>query len=226
MANTPVFTLGLGVGADASPGKLFEALRLQFEASRGQLRGAGGLPFRMEKIREELNDTRQVDQASSAEQAKARMAQIERLKLEAEQVRRLRQHYLALGRISLTAVPSHPVIETQAWRIPLPSVIPGRDVSGEVYDSQAFLSPEDWSAAIRATVRSKPKPQQDDPVDGRSFEHGRMPFEQSPSVIGASLALSAGSLAAAGALGVGAYKLGKRTTPGQRLNAANAGKKS
>jgi len=101
MANTQVFTLGLGVTVTNPLGHAIEQLRQDVERLRRQADGTrlGRLIGEVIRLGLELGKVRQVERQLALDQEQQHEGQITRLWSEAEAVERLRQHYLMLDQV-------------------------------------------------------------------------------------------------------------------------------
>ncbi|MQG93423.1 hypothetical protein [Pseudomonas sp. MN1F] len=101
MANTQVFTLGLGVTVINPLGLAIEQLRRDVERLRRQADGTrlGRLIGEVIRLGLELGKVRQVERQLALDQEQQHEDQIARLGDEAEAVERLRQHYLMLDQV-------------------------------------------------------------------------------------------------------------------------------
>lgn len=101
MANTQVFTLGLGVTVINPLGNAIEQLRRDVERLRRQADGTrlGRLIGEVIRLGLELGKVRQVERQLALDQAQQHEGQIARLDIEASVIERLRQHYLMLDRV-------------------------------------------------------------------------------------------------------------------------------
>jgi len=101
MANTQVFTLGLGVTVINPLGNAIEQLRRDVERLRRQADGTrlGRLIGEVIRLGLELGKVRQVERQLALDQEQQHDGQIARLAIEASVVGRLRQHYLMLDRV-------------------------------------------------------------------------------------------------------------------------------
>ncbi|MFJ4444185.1 hypothetical protein ACIPZ8_19110 [Pseudomonas sp. NPDC089422] len=101
MANTQVFTLGLGVTVINPLGQAIDLLRRDVERLRRQADGTrlGRLIGEVIRLGLELGKVRQVERQLALDQEQQHENQIARLGDEVEAVERLRQHYLMLDRV-------------------------------------------------------------------------------------------------------------------------------
>ncbi|MFJ4154179.1 hypothetical protein ACIPZF_05150 [Pseudomonas sp. NPDC089752] len=101
MANTQLFTLGLGVTVSNPLGNAIDLLRRDVERLRRQAEGTrlGRLIGEVMRLGLELGSVRQVERELALDQEQKVEDQIPRLEDEAEAVERLRQHYLMLDRV-------------------------------------------------------------------------------------------------------------------------------
>jgi len=101
MANTQVFTLGLGVTVINPMGIAIEQLRRDVERLRRQADGTrlGRLNGEVIRLGLELGKVRQVERQLALDQDQHQQDHIARLGIEADEVERLRQHYLSLDRV-------------------------------------------------------------------------------------------------------------------------------
>ncbi|WP_060510111.1 hypothetical protein [Pseudomonas sp. NBRC 111124] len=101
MANTQVFTLGLGVTVINPLGLAIEQLRRDVERLRRQADGTrlGRLIGEVIRLGSELDKLRQVERQLALDQEQQHEVQIARVGDEAEAVERLRQHYQMLDRV-------------------------------------------------------------------------------------------------------------------------------
>ncbi|MEN5304835.1 hypothetical protein [Pseudomonas sp. TWI628] len=101
MANTQVFTPGLGVTVINPLGLAIEQLRRDVERLRRQADGTrlGRLIGEVIRLGLELGKVRQVERQLALDQEQQHEDQIARLGIEADEVERLRQHYLLLDRV-------------------------------------------------------------------------------------------------------------------------------
>ncbi|WP_085675637.1 MULTISPECIES: hypothetical protein [unclassified Pseudomonas] len=101
MANTQVFTLGLGVTVTNPLGQAIELLRRDVERLRRQADGTrlGRLIGEVIRLGLELGKVRQVERQLALDQEQQHEDQVARLGDEVEAVERLRQHYLMLDQV-------------------------------------------------------------------------------------------------------------------------------
>ncbi|PVZ31252.1 hypothetical protein [Pseudomonas sp. CC120222-01a] len=151
MANTQVFTLGLGVTVINPLGQAIDLLRRDVERLRRQADGTrlGRLIGEVIRLGLELGKVRQVERQLALDQEQQHEDQIARLGDETEAVERLRQHYLMLDRViaglaRLRPLPGqitinvfqqwHAVVQGQvapaASKLKVPAQVPRADAGG------------------------------------------------------------------------------------------------
>lgn len=121
MANTQVFTLGLGISADQPLGAAFDTLRQRIGRLRKEADGTrlGRLIGEVIRLGLELDKAGQAGRRLADEQAGGHEAQIERLRDEDARVARLQQAYVQLGRVIAGLPRLRPADVRPAWHPPL-----------------------------------------------------------------------------------------------------------
>ncbi|MCF1489770.1 hypothetical protein LZ838_20695 [Pseudomonas sp. AA27] len=197
MANTQVFTLG--VTSDQALGRSVDSLRGQVERLRRQADGTrlGRLIGEVIRLGLELDKVGQVERQLDDDQARAHEAQIDRLRLEGNEVERLRRLYLSLGRkpLELRAM----VVASSAAAVKEPPV----------------PTLEQRKAALLEGTSPEPRPARGDPPEARSTEQGRVPLESANAGLAVlkAGAVGAGTVAVAAGTAWGARSYYQSRTP-------------
>ncbi|WP_176506534.1 hypothetical protein [Pseudomonas urethralis] len=150
MANTQVFTLGLGVTVINPLGLAIEQLRRDVERLRRQADGTrlGRLIGEVIRLGLELGKVRQVERQLALDQDQHQQDQIARLGTEADEVERLRQHYLSLDRVIAGLARLKPVFQQGQQHGAAPNT--ARDPAAEA----SAASSEKPSRTRRSTAES------------------------------------------------------------------------
>ena len=121
MANTQVFTLGLGISADQPLGAAFDTLRQRIGRLGKEADGTrlGRLIGEVIRLGLELDKVGQAGRKLAYEQAGGHEAQVERLRDEGARVARLQQAYVQLGRVIAGLPRLRPADARPAWHPPL-----------------------------------------------------------------------------------------------------------
>lgn len=121
MANTQVFTLGLGVSADRPLGAAFDKLRQRIGHLRKEADGTrlGRLIAEVIRLGGELDKVGQVGRRLAVEQAGVHDAQVERLRNEGDRVGDLQQAYVRLGQVIAGLPRLKPLPVRSIWHPPL-----------------------------------------------------------------------------------------------------------
>ncbi|MDF9616171.1 hypothetical protein P5705_00795 [Pseudomonas entomophila] len=220
MANTQVFTLG--VTSSQALGRSSDTLRAQLERLRRQADGTrlGRLIGEVIRLGLELDKTGAAERRLGIDQALAHEEQIDRLRLEGDEVERLRRLYLSLGRKPLELRAVAVVASTAAATTSGPSL-------------------EQRKAALLEGVSPTPNPARGDSPEARGAEQGRVPLESANAglavlkagVIGAGATVGTVAVAAAGRSAYRGYQSQtperrSEITSGLRKNAGKAGAKA
>ncbi|MGO0632432.1 hypothetical protein ACTORR_20790 [Pseudomonas sp. SAR267] len=139
MANTQVFTLGLGVTVINPLGQAIDLLRRDVERLRRQADGTrlGRLIGEVIRLGLELGKVRQVERQLALDQEQQHEDQIARLGDETEAVERLRQHYLMLDRVIAGLARLKPFKASLILSIFRASISVAREEKGEATDPQS-----------------------------------------------------------------------------------------
>ncbi|ODB38771.1 hypothetical protein A9L43_18265 [Pseudomonas mosselii] len=121
MANTQVFTLGLGVSADRPLGAAFDKLRQRIGHLRMEADGTrlGRLIAEVIRLGLELDKAGQVGRRLAGEQAGSHYTQVERLRDEGDRVADLQQAYVRLGQVIAGLPRLKPLPARSVWHPPL-----------------------------------------------------------------------------------------------------------
>lgn len=158
MANTQVFTLGLGVSGETPLGAAFQALRqriglLRREADSTRL---GRIIAEVIRLGLELDKVGRAGRTLAIDEAANHERQIECLNDEADRVQQLRTAYLRLGQVVAGLPSPRPLAVQGAWHPPmrLPSVAstPALKPSGKPVTPSTATAPAPRSAGDKAKV--------------------------------------------------------------------------
>ncbi|WP_248917037.1 hypothetical protein [Pseudomonas entomophila] len=213
MANTQVFTLG--VTSSQALGRSFDTLRAQLERLRRQADGTrlGRLIGEVIRLGLELDKTGQAERRLGTDQALAHEKQIDRLRVEGDEVERLRRLYLSLGRKPLVLRAVTVVASTAAT-----TTVPGPTL-------------EQRKVALLEGVTPAAPPTRGGSSETRGAEQGRVPLESANAGLAVLNAGVIGVGAAVGTVAVAAggravYQGYQRQTPERRSEITSGIKKN